>query len=62
MVALLVFVIATLEIGFGQKKTVGRNRLALSGDSVIKNHVLINDSAFSAFFRKLLPAVKKATS
>ena len=34
MMALLVFIIATLEIGFGRKKTVGRKRSI--GDNVIE--------------------------
>ena len=34
MIALLVFTIATLEIGFGRKKTVERKRPI--GDNVIK--------------------------
>ena len=35
MVALLVFITATLEMVFGRKKTVGRKRSI--GDNVIKN-------------------------
>ena len=35
MVALLVFIIATLKIGFGRKKLLGAK--GLLGDNVIKN-------------------------
>ena len=48
MVALLIFIMDTLNtVFFGQKLLDAK---CPSGNNVIKNHALITDSAFSAFF------------